>query len=133
MKAFKYNKIVRDLTPERIAAEKGWLDCKHVRGKEKLLALNEKLHKEVDKLMSVQNKNEQLEELVDMIEIIYSYAKELGISQKKITSKRIKKKQEYGGFDSGIFVTRISFPESYRSNGHCLRNSNGDQAIDYVL
>jgi predicted house-cleaning noncanonical NTP pyrophosphatase (MazG superfamily) len=98
-----YNKLVRDKIPEIIKA--GGRDCDTliVAGEEKYKLLEEKLHEEVNEF--IEDKN--LEELADVMEVLFGLAGALGYSEEELLKVRYKKREERGGFKEGIVLKGV--------------------------
>ena len=98
-----YNKLERDRIPE-IVKESG-KDCEIeiVNGVEKQERLEKKLLEEVNEYMEDKN----LEELADVMEVLFGLANELGYSEEDLLNKRNEKLQERGGFKDGIVLVNV--------------------------
>ena len=98
-----YNKLVRDKIPEVIEADGKKCDI-HIADKEEYgKLLEEKLKEEVDEYMEAKN----LEELADVMEVLFGLANMLGYSEEELLQKRQKKLEERGGFKNGIVLERV--------------------------
>lgn len=98
-----YNKLVRDKIPQVI--EEDGRKCEtSIVPKERLLPLlEEKLKEEVNEFM--QDKN--LEELADIMEVVFGLAENLGYREEELLKKREEKKEERGGFKDGVFLEKV--------------------------
>lgn len=96
----KYNKLVRDKIPEIIEAEGKNCTYEIVTGEEKYKLLEAKLQEEVNEFLEDKN----LEELADIMEVIFSLANELGHSEEELILNRNNKKKEKGRFKKGIVL-----------------------------
>lgn len=97
-----YNKLVRDNIPEIIENTGKKFDIHYA--KEELVSLLEaKLQEEA--LEFSQDKN--LEELADLMEVIFGLSSALGYSEEDLLKKREEKKLERGGFKEGIVLERV--------------------------
>ena len=98
-----YNKLVRDRIPE-IIKESG-KECKieRVNGIEKQELLEKKLLEEVNEYMADKN----LEELADVMEVLFGLANELGFTEDDLLNKRNEKLLERGGFKEGIVLVNV--------------------------
>ena len=99
----KYNKLVRDKIPEIIVTEGDKpvtqvLDAELYRQE-----LRKKLQEEVAEF-SVSGK---VEELVDILEVVYALAAEEKINQYQLEEMRKQKRSERGGFDQRVFLVEI--------------------------
>ncbi|MGH4050188.1 MAG: phosphoribosyl-ATP pyrophosphohydrolase [Clostridium sp.] len=98
-----YNKLVRDKIPEIIGDTGKSFDV-HFAKKEELLPLLEtKLNEEVSEYLEARN----LEELADVMEVLFSLANALGYSEEDLINKRNAKKDERGGFEKGIVLEQV--------------------------
>lgn len=99
----EYNKLVRDRIP-KIIEESGKLCKTRVLHEEKLLnVLNDKLMEEFEEY----KEDGSIEEIVDIIEVIYGILKVKGISLFEFENLRRKKLIERGGFQKGIFLEYV--------------------------
>ena len=98
-----YNKLVRDRIPEVIEKSGSTCEIEIVNGKEKEELLEKKLLEEVNEYLEDKN----LEELADVMEVLFGLANELGYSEEDLLNKRKEKLQERGGFKEGILLKNI--------------------------
>ncbi len=98
-----YNKLVRDKIPEIIKNSGKQFDIHIADTSEALKLLEAKLDEEVAEFH--QDKN--LEELADIMEVIFALAKNLGFSEEDLLNKRLAKKEERGGFDKNIILEKV--------------------------
>ncbi|MCY6354189.1 nucleoside triphosphate pyrophosphohydrolase [Clostridium sp. ZS2-4] len=98
-----YNKLVRDRIPEIIENAGKEFDMHIADSNEALKLLDMKLDEEVAEFH--QDKN--LEELADIMEVIFALAKNLGFSEEALLNKRIEKKEARGGFDKNIVLEKV--------------------------
>ncbi|MFT8352699.1 phosphoribosyl-ATP pyrophosphohydrolase [Clostridium saccharoperbutylacetonicum] len=98
-----YNKLVRDKIPEIIKAGGHECDTAIVVGDEKYKLLEAKLHEEVNEFLEDKN----LEELVDVMEVLFGLADSLGYSEEELLKSRVKKREERGGFKEGIVLKTV--------------------------
>lgn len=99
----KYNKLVRDKIPEIIRADGKECEIRIAEGKEKYELLEKKLMEEVDEFLEDKN----LEELADVMEVLFGLAREIGYSEEDLIRKREEKKGERGGFKDGAILRCI--------------------------
>lgn len=96
----EYNKLVRDKIPE-IIREKGAIPKIHVASEEEYgTKLREKLSEEVQEYLE----DPCIEELADILEVVYALCSLKGISKKKLEKVREKKVFERGGFEQKIIL-----------------------------
>lgn len=98
-----YNKLVRDKIPEIIKASGKNFNI-HIAAKEEYTKLlEEKLQEEVNEY--IEDKN--LEELADILEVVYGLAGALGYTEEELTKARNDKAKERGGFKDGIVLESV--------------------------
>ena len=95
-----YNKLVRDKIPEIIKEDGKNCDTIIVSGDEKKQLLRAKLMEEVNEYLEDDN----LEELADVMEVLFGLAHELGFSEEDLLKKREEKLRARGGFKEGIVL-----------------------------
>lgn len=98
-----YNKLVRDRIPEIIKESGKECEIEIVNGIEKQELLEKKLLEEVNEYMEDKN----LEELADVMEVLFGLANELGFTEYDLLNKRNKKLLERGGFKEGIVLVNV--------------------------
>ncbi len=98
-----YNKLVRDNIPEIIENTGKKFDIHYTSAEELVSLLEAKLQEEA--LEFSQDKN--LEELADLMEVIFGLSSALGYSEEDLLKKREEKKLERGGFKEGIVLERV--------------------------
>ncbi len=93
-------KLVRDKIPE-IIKKSGRVPKIHILDKkEHFQQLKIKLQEEVDEFLEEQS----LEELADILEVIYALSHEIGHDIDELERVRSKKKSQRGSFDKRIFL-----------------------------
>lgn len=98
-----YNKLVRDKIPEIIKADGKECEVEIVSAKDKYILLEEKLKEEVNEFLEDKN----LEELADIMEVLFGLADSLGYGEEELLKARDKKKEERGGFKEGIVLKSV--------------------------
>ena len=98
-----YNKLVRDKIPEIIRNDGKEYEIKVASGKEKYYLLENKLKEEVNEFLE----DKSLEELADIMEVIFGLADTMGYSEEDLFNKREDKKTERGGFKDGIILINV--------------------------
>ena len=99
----EYNKLVRDFIPEIIQADGKKCDISRAASDELLRLLEEKMLEEFNEYLEDNN----LEELADMMEVIFGLAHQLGYSEEQLLAKRNQKLKERGGFKEGIVLEKV--------------------------
>ncbi|HEY8889668.1 MAG TPA: nucleoside triphosphate pyrophosphohydrolase [Clostridium sp.] len=98
-----YNKLVRDKIPEIIQATGKSFDVHYAKKEELLPLLETKLDEEAFEFLEAKN----LEELADVMEVLFALASVLGYSEEDLINKRNAKREERGGFEKGIVLEKV--------------------------
>lgn len=96
-------KLVRDGIPDIIRASGRMPVTRSLAGREFIDRLFEKLVEEHAELLA----SESVEEIADMIEVLFALGQQLGHDEQTIMHRRSAKRQERGGFDHGLYLTQI--------------------------
>ena len=96
----QYNKLVRDRIPEMIRSAGEIPVTRILSYAEYLTCLEAKLDEEVQEFRQEKN----LEELADILEVLYGLADCIGCSKDELHRACDQKRSERGGFDSRIFL-----------------------------
>ena len=102
----EYNKLVRDKIPEII--ESAGKTCETV-----ILSENEYLQMvdaKLDEEIAEYHKEQNIEELADLLEVIYAAAKARGYTLEQLERVRQKKTEERGGFEKRILLKSVTDP-----------------------
>ena len=98
-----HNKLVRDKIPESIG-NTGKTAYSHILTKEEYIAeLDKKLNEECAEYQA----DKSLEELADMLEVMYAIAEARGYSIAELERVRAEKAEKRGGFKDRIFLERV--------------------------
>lgn len=102
-----YNKLVRDRIPE-IIEEKGGIPKYSVLSVSDFsVALKEKLVEEAKELNEAEGRDDILNELADVSELVFAIAKNNGVTMDEVEARREKKSAERGGFAEGLFLEYV--------------------------
>ncbi|WP_373897310.1 phosphoribosyl-ATP pyrophosphohydrolase [Haloimpatiens sp. FM7315] len=103
-----YNKLVRDNIPSIIKSS-GRSCHTHIASKDEYMErLENKLQEETLEFLEAKNKEgENLEELADIMEVVFALANALGYSEEELIKKRQDKFNERGGFKEGIVLEKV--------------------------
>jgi len=107
MITFKCDKLVRDNTLQRFKDADVTAQYKIISNTELIDALNCKLIEEAYEVQDAQNRQEVVEELADLLEVIDGLCKVRGIALEEIMKEKKAKIAERGGFDNGIYIDTI--------------------------
>lgn len=95
-----YNKLVRDKIPKIIEASGNTCTTRILSDEEYIDMLDKKLNEECAEYQDDKN----IEELADMLEVIYAIAKAKGTSIEELEKVRLEKAEKRGGFDEKILL-----------------------------
>ena len=98
-----YNKLVRDKIPEIIENSGKICEVEILSDEEYLQMLGKKLDEELAEYHQEQN----IEELADLLEVLYATAKARGYSIEELDHVRVEKKKARGGFDKKILLKSV--------------------------
>ena len=98
-----YNKLVRDRIPEIIEASGAECKTQILSDEEYIKMIDAKLDEE----LAEYHKDQNVEELADLLEVIYAAARARGYSIEELERIRVAKAQERGGFDKRILLKEV--------------------------
>ena len=96
----KYNKAIRDKIPEIIAESGKKCNLKQLDDESFLAELEKKLIEEVNEY----SESKDVEELADLLEVIYRISELRGVNSDELDKIRKEKAKERGKFDSNLFL-----------------------------
>lgn len=103
VKRISYNKLVRDKIPEIIETEGKVCRCRILGGEEYRCRLDAKLDEELAEF----RESHELEELADVLEVLYATARAYGVEWDSVEKIRREKAEKRGGFDRRIFLESV--------------------------
>jgi len=96
-------KLVRDNIPQ-IIKDMGKIPVTRIASEEEFWEkLKEKLKEEIEEFLE----NERIEELADILQVIYEIAKLKGVSLEELEAVRRRKEKERGGFNRRIILVEV--------------------------
>ena len=95
-----YNKLVRDKIPEIIEASGKTCETDILSDEEYLQMLDKKLDEE----LAEYHKDQNIEELADLIEVIHAATIARGHTLEELETVRVKKAEKSGGFEKKILL-----------------------------
>ena len=95
-----YNKLVRDKITDIIEADGRMVKYRILDNNEYRQQLNSKLQEEVKEYLDDNN----VEELADIVEVVYGILNSMGVTIDEFEKVRIKKKEERGAFNKRIYL-----------------------------
>lgn len=104
MSVIKYNKLVRDRIPE-IIEESGKTCIVEILSEEKYL---EMLDAKLDEELAEYHKDQNIEELADLLEVLLAVAKARGYSAEELEKVRREKATERGGFEKRLLLREVT-------------------------
>lgn len=103
MKSIKYNKLVRDRIPEIIEASGKTCVTEVLSDEEYLKMIDAKLDEE----LAEYHKDQNIEELADLLEVIRAAAVARGYSVEELEKVRAEKAAKRGGFEKKILLKEV--------------------------
>jgi len=96
----KYNKVIRDKIPEIIADSGKKYNLKQLDDTSFLAELEKKLIEEVNEY----SESKDVEELADLLEVIYRISELRGVNPDELDEIRKAKAEKHGKFDDNLFL-----------------------------
>lgn len=97
-----YDKLVRDRIPEIIEASGSKCEIETVSDEVALEYLYKKLGEEVSELL----KDRNLDEIADVMEVLFAIGKKYGYSEDEVLGRRSEKKNTRGGFEDNLVLKK---------------------------
>jgi predicted house-cleaning noncanonical NTP pyrophosphatase (MazG superfamily) len=122
LRAFKQNKLFRDKISnilEPLGSKLYWIELSD---QEFQKQLSLKLIEEAHEVQHAKTKENMLEELADVLEVIDALRKSHGFTTKELNDCKLKKRKEKGGFDGKRFITVAEHPIGSLAEKYCLAN-----------
>lgn len=104
----KYNKLVRDRIPEIIQQSGKTLSSRILNQDEYVAALKTKFNEEWHEYNEATDDSNAVEELADMLEILYSLVKLHGADEETVNEVCREKRHDRGGFSDRIYLIEVS-------------------------
>ncbi|KUP09416.1 phosphoribosyl-ATP pyrophosphohydrolase [Bacillus coahuilensis p1.1.43] len=102
-----YNKLVRDHIPKIIESSGKKFSTRILSEEEYITELKNKSFEELEEYCNAGTRDEALEELADLLEIMHAFAKSHGATLEEVERIRLKKAEERGGFEEKIFLMEV--------------------------
>ena len=103
MKQIQYNKLVRDLIPEIIQSS-GKSCVAEVLSEEDYLHM---IDAKLDEELAEYHKDQNIEELADLIEVIYAATKARGYTLEQLEAVRTEKAAKRGSFEKRLLLKEV--------------------------
>ena len=111
-KVVKYNKLIRDKIPQ-IIKDDGWIPKTRILNKKEFRReLKKKVLEETKELIKAEEKEEVIDEIVDIQEITDALIREYGLTKLIIKAEQKKKNKKRGGFKKRLFLIKSAKKES---------------------
>lgn len=102
-----YNKLVRDQIPQIIEKSGSRFTTRILHTSEHLTEIKNKLEEEVHEYQETANAQDALEELADILELIYAALPIHKATFEDLEKIRVAKKAKRGGFEEGIYLIEV--------------------------
>lgn len=102
-----YNKLVRDRIPEIIEKDGKQCTIEILDDETYITELKKKVHEELQEYEEATTNEEAIEELADILELLYALAKTHGSTITEVEKIRAKKAGERGGFNDKIYLIEV--------------------------
>ena len=99
----KFNKLVRDRIPEIIMSTGSECKIRTLNDEEYLKMIDEKLDEE----LAEYHKEQNLEELADLMEVIYAAAEARGFTREQLERVRAEKEAQRGAFHKRLLLLEV--------------------------
>lgn len=119
-RTFKQNKLVRDKIIKIMESKGSKLYAYKLSNQDFLKQLKLKLLEEAAEVNRAQTEQEVLEELADVLEIVYTLATAHNLTEQDMQNAREKKLNEKGGYQEQMFVTFAEHPKDSPQERYCL-------------
>jgi len=107
MKKIVYNKLIRDKIPQIIEKNNDLSKIRKLNRTEFKKELAKKILEEGKELCKAKTKIDVLDELSDLLELVYAIAEENKISPEKLQKNRVEKNLKRGGFEKKLFLEYV--------------------------
>ncbi|MDV2686491.1 nucleoside triphosphate pyrophosphohydrolase [Alkalihalophilus lindianensis] len=102
-----YNKLVRDRIPEIIERSGRGFRTEILDTRSYDQQLREKLKEEMNELLGATSRKEIVEEMADLLEVVYALGSIHDVQPDEIEQVRMRKQTERGGFSDRIFLIDV--------------------------
>ena len=119
---FKQNKLWRDGVVDQLELDGSKIHWTRLDDEPFAEELMSKLIEEVHEILTAQTKENLIEELADVLEVMTSMASLYGSSLEEIIDQKNKKHQEKGGFQGRKYVTPAEHLPGSPGEKYCLAN-----------
>lgn len=103
MSTIEYNKLIRDKIPEIIEASGKTCEIAFLSKEE----FQEMVDAKLDEELAEYHKDQNIEELADLLEVLYAATEARGYSLEELEAARVKKAEERGVFQKRILLKSV--------------------------
>lgn len=104
----KVNKLIRDNIPQKIRADNRIPVIRRLDEGRFHIEVRRKLVEESKEVLASESRDELVEELADVLEVVSAIAGSVGITETEIAEARRKKNGENGAFEKRLFLEPIT-------------------------
>lgn len=104
----KIRKLVRDNIPSIIEKDGKKAHWRMLHPQDFTNKLMKKVHEEYVELKNAKGHEDKIEEIVDMVEVLYALSSNLGVSPWELNQRRTAKNIEKGAFKQRVYLTHIT-------------------------
>lgn len=119
---FHCEKLVRDRIPDLIAEPGSTVVVETLNHKAHIRALKMKLKEEADEIARASTREEVIEELADMKEVLDALILKMAIDRNELENIKRKKSLRNGGFDRGLYLKTVEAPAESSAARHFLKD-----------
>lgn len=102
-----YNKLVRDRIPEIIETTGKTFTSRVLTNEEYITEINKKMYEELAEYEAAETREETIEELADLLELIHAAAAVQGLACEELERVRVDKAAKRGGFNERIYLMEV--------------------------
>lgn len=106
----KYDKLVRDLIPQKIAAGGEVVRVSRVRAERLVTLLKGKVVEEALELQGAETQSAVIDEMADVLEVLRALMREIGVTEERVDGVARDKRARRGGFSEGILLHETTEP-----------------------
>ena len=120
---FKMEKLVRDNIPQILEEQGAKVFHRIMNENEYYKYLKLKIMEEANEVLAAKSRDEVIEELSDLIEVIKNIQSLHKIENDELENARIAKKSLKGGFEDRVYIAKILIPRGHKLAGYYLARS----------
>ena len=117
---FKVDKLIRDGLPDMMRAQGLAVFTRRLDDAEFLTRLKDKLVEEAREAQAAASREDLIEELADLREVMLALIDASGVSEAEIEAARLMKRTERGGFDARVHNAAVVGPDDGPAVGYYL-------------